>query len=469
MAYRVTLLSKSGPSLMKSGVALLMATLTIGVLHSFTVALHQEVASLHLATAVIFAYFLKQMTLDGPLPYGFRVGNWGLLAFFVQLFLERGIPAWPQLLDAQVLDPLYVTLGSPARYSPETAVGQLVLLLSLMCSARRPTVAIWLLLLLIVMITLFAPLKALNVVRLSQSFSIFSTIAFVLCCLIQVVRLKDHSPLRPFLSLSRLGLLARTVLMAGLVAPWIFGLLLSLALQNPNPLEQAVLVLAISGSATALLVTHARMIETFWYELEHAATHDLLTGLMNRRGIAFLLDEHSPKTRPYGVILLDIDHFKGINDTFGHMEGDRVLSEVGARIAEVAAQSQATAARWGGEEFIMLLPGSNLAELIELAETTRRAMDGIPLGLHPDAPDTVRLSCGLSRTDRSEASLDPAIARADAALYNAKRFGRDRLCVHVPDTSLPVVQTGPKPKATDAVFAPTELDLSKAAANKSRV
>ncbi|MBX7495448.1 GGDEF domain-containing protein [Qipengyuania sp. 6B39] len=163
-------------------------------------------------------------------------------------------------------------------------------------------------------------------------------------------------------------------------------------------------------------------------EARRIANTDVLTGLANRRSAMAALDRAVVASRlggkPLGLIVFDIDHFKAINDTHGHATGDRVLAEIG-RIAALQARDGQCAARIGGEEFLLILPGANetaaagAAERLRLAVESGTAMAGIP---------AVTASIGHAMLGPSDTSLT-LFARADAALYAAKKAGRNRVAL----------------------------------------
>jgi diguanylate cyclase (GGDEF)-like protein len=156
------------------------------------------------------------------------------------------------------------------------------------------------------------------------------------------------------------------------------------------------------------------------------ATTDELTGLSNRRHMNELLadEERRAPARPACVALLDIDFFKQINDHHGHAAGDAVLRAVAVRLRAGLARG-ATLARWGGEEFLVLLPAVALDEAQALIESLRAAMAGLVVpGIDPDL--RVSFSAGIA----ARLGIEPfsaTINRADKALYGAKAAGRNRV------------------------------------------
>jgi tRNA (guanine-N(7)-)-methyltransferase len=160
-------------------------------------------------------------------------------------------------------------------------------------------------------------------------------------------------------------------------------------------------------------------------ELEHLATHDSLTGALNRRALIEAAElELARCRRNHGImalLMIDLDHFKAINDTHGHPVGDRVLVDFVARVKNLLRQPDRFG-RFGGEEFVALLPETPLNEARLVAERLRAMIEANTADL-PRC--TVSIGVSVSRLD--DAGLDNIITRADAALYQAKRAGRNRV------------------------------------------
>lgn len=161
--------------------------------------------------------------------------------------------------------------------------------------------------------------------------------------------------------------------------------------------------------------------------LREAAIQDKLTGLYNRRHGEQLLAEAFKnamlKERPLNVIVCDIDHFKQINDRFGHLAGDRVLAKFG-QILRQSVRGNDAVIRWGGEEFVILINDCPQAPAIERVERIRGCIEA-----HQDeVVGSVTMSFGLATLIQGE-TIEQAVARADAALYEAKHAGRNRLSV----------------------------------------
>jgi diguanylate cyclase (GGDEF)-like protein len=159
------------------------------------------------------------------------------------------------------------------------------------------------------------------------------------------------------------------------------------------------------------------------------ATHDALTEVWNRGYILETLDREIARSRrenaSLGVLIADLDHFKSVNDIYGHLVGDAVLQEVTRRMQSDARPYDAVG-RYGGEEFLILLPGCDADETAEKAERVRRLITQRPVETTA-GPVNVTISFGaVSISDWPEDSANQILQLADAALYRAKREGRNR-------------------------------------------
>jgi len=166
-------------------------------------------------------------------------------------------------------------------------------------------------------------------------------------------------------------------------------------------------------------------------KLEKAANTDALTGLANRRQVFERLNElwslAERHDHSIACIMLDVDHFKRVNDTHGHATGDEVLKIV-ARIIAKQVRRYDVCGRFGGEEFIIICPETTLEEAGKLAERVRAAIEAQPLPVD-DAFIAVRLSAGVATRRPEGATPDGMIAEADAMLYHAKQNGRNQVWV----------------------------------------
>jgi diguanylate cyclase (GGDEF)-like protein len=175
------------------------------------------------------------------------------------------------------------------------------------------------------------------------------------------------------------------------------------------------------------LIAHNRELLDQTQTLERIATTDALTGVLNRRAIDAVVGNvwvrYRQTRQPFGLVLADIDHFKGVNDTFGHVAGDRALLEVARRLAGRLRQSDAIG-RYGGEEFLMVIDAVDSTELLEAAEQLRAALAGTPFDL--GSPVDVTASFGVVQAHEDAGSAADLVQHADRALYAAKAAGRNR-------------------------------------------
>ncbi|OPG81504.1 GGDEF domain-containing protein, partial [Stutzerimonas stutzeri] len=168
-----------------------------------------------------------------------------------------------------------------------------------------------------------------------------------------------------------------------------------------------------------------------------------LTQLANRRRFDSVLDEEIRRARrsgsPLAVLLADIDHFKRINDSYGHPFGDECLRQVAAVLMAHCQRAGDLAARYGGEEFVVLLPASDQRQAVVLAERIRQDIERLQLR-HGDLPVALTISLGVATLGSTCASAEALLAAADAALYAAKHAGRNRV-VCAPEAA--IGETGP--------------------------
>ncbi|MFZ5733785.1 MAG: diguanylate cyclase domain-containing protein [Pseudomonadota bacterium] len=165
------------------------------------------------------------------------------------------------------------------------------------------------------------------------------------------------------------------------------------------------------------------------------ATNDLISGLANRRGFQSRLDfewyraEQNEKT--LALLMIDVDHFKLFNDTYGHPVGDACLSQVGEALASVAHETRGFAARYGGEEFALLLPETDIAEAFMIGELVRSRIAGLAIPHAGSIYHHVTVSVGVAFTSPNATQTpNDLVEAADAALYAAKNRGRNAVITH---------------------------------------
>jgi diguanylate cyclase (GGDEF)-like protein len=165
-------------------------------------------------------------------------------------------------------------------------------------------------------------------------------------------------------------------------------------------------------------------------QLQHLATIDGLTSIPNRRAFDMRLDSEWNRakrtSRSIALLLVDIDHFKQYNDTYGHLAGDDCLRRVARSIAAAATRSSDFVARYGGEEFAVFLPEADVEEAWSIAERTRMAVLELAIPHERSAERCVTISVGLAAWTPTPAQAPSAlVAAADGALYDSKRSGRN--------------------------------------------
>jgi diguanylate cyclase (GGDEF)-like protein len=201
-------------------------------------------------------------------------------------------------------------------------------------------------------------------------------------------------------------------------------------LANAFSQQEIRLAEAVSAQA-ALSIANARL----YQETLELSFTDSLTGVANRRQLFLRLDQELSRSVRFGdpltVLMLDLDLFKQINDQHGHTVGDGVLRAVAA-VLKRNLRKVDLLARYGGEEFCVLLPRAAKPEALEVAEKLRRAVAAASLpGPEKDKPLSVTISIGVASLGTDAADSAGLVEKADAALYEAKRLGRDRVAAGV--------------------------------------
>jgi diguanylate cyclase (GGDEF)-like protein len=183
-------------------------------------------------------------------------------------------------------------------------------------------------------------------------------------------------------------------------------------------------LLGLLAGVTGLAVSHVTRLRA----TQQMADQDALTGTFTKRVVHARLAEEMARSeaeaRPLSLLLLDIDHFKTYNDTRGHVEGDAALRQVG-HVLSASIREDDTAARYGGDEFLVLLPGATKERAQAVAEHLRRTVEGLGLDL--------TLSAGIATFPEDAASGVGLVRAADHALYEAKAAGRNRVVAARPD------------------------------------
>ena len=233
----------------------------------------------------------------------------------------------------------------------------------------------------------------------------------------------------PFVMLATLAVFPLTVLeslfyLLGVGLVFLLGRALGGVLLSPSTLHDAWLLGLLAGMALWVQVAQIHMLLRLYRE----ATRDALTGLVNRRVLARWLDvelaRREQSDAPLSVMLFDLDLFKRINDTHGHLAGDRVLRAFAALLAQSCGEHGRLAGRYGGEEFLVILPGEDAGRARELAERIRAACEEVVLLGSGGEALRFTTSVGVAEHRRGE-STEEFLSRVDGGLYSAKEAGRN--------------------------------------------
>ena len=178
-------------------------------------------------------------------------------------------------------------------------------------------------------------------------------------------------------------------------------------------------------------------------ELRRASRRDALTGLLNRGALDEALADEEHRARrlraSFAVMMIDVDHFKAVNDRYGHATGDRALQHVAA-VMSAQVRDIDRLGRYGGEEFLMVLPATALMEAAAVAERLRQ---DVAASFLAGAPSPLRLTVSIGVTEWiGDDQVEEVLRRADAALYRAKATGRDRVELGRVSAACPVATAG---------------------------
>jgi diguanylate cyclase (GGDEF)-like protein len=194
-----------------------------------------------------------------------------------------------------------------------------------------------------------------------------------------------------------------------------------------NPLNIGVPLMYMTVTLVFQLTLVSLVMSQLVLSMRRLARRDPLTGLLNRRAIDDLLDDEAHRASRLGstfsVLMLDVDHFKAINDHHGHAAGDRALQHL-ATLLSGQMRDIDRVARYGGEEFVVLLPATDAAEAAVLAERLRERVASLPASWEDQAMP-LTISIGVAQWSGEKEGLRALLAQADDALYRAKSRGRN--------------------------------------------
>lgn len=329
--------------------------------------------------------------------------------------------------------------GSPITFGWNTALAVVVAAIAgLSQTIRRPTLSQ------VLAIVALAP-PMVSVVGYSYglrdfygAMSIYTTLILIAICVAIVLSTAHQAFVSVALNNYTAGRLARHLLLAVVAIPFAGGILVVRMSDFDNDIPVALLVVCVALGNMA--VTFRAMLEIERLDKarrrherisDFEATHDALTALANRRSFVLAATHEFARAQRFGsklsLCMIDIDHFKEVNDQYGHQVGDQVLACVG-RILPNSCRNVDVVGRYGGEEFVALLPETGLDGAFHWAETLRSA---IKLETFHDAAGnsfSVTISVGVTEKTATDDKFEELIGRADEALYAAKAAGRNRTC-----------------------------------------
>jgi diguanylate cyclase (GGDEF)-like protein len=249
-----------------------------------------------------------------------------------------------------------------------------------------------------------------------------------------IIWLFAYPPIIFYISESRVGVLACSAGFAAVIL--LFSPLGDFLFEPPHSTSFRITMVAVLGfeMVTCYILDQSRRRSKLGLlklaaEFEYAAKHDALTGLANRREALEQLDieyqRYLRNSRPFSVLLMDIDLFKSVNDNYGHHVGDELIILV-ARTLREQCRKVDTLARWGGEEYLVLLPETNTKDALSSANRIREAFATKSVNTEQGQVQAT-ISIGVASIRGSE-SIDRLLQRSDEALYRAKSEGRNRAC-----------------------------------------
>lgn len=249
-----------------------------------------------------------------------------------------------------------------------------------------------------------------------------------------IIWLFAYPPIIFYISEAKVGVIACSAGLAGVTL--LFSPLGDLVFDSPYSTSFRLTMLSVLGfeMSTCYVLDQSRRRSKLGLlklasEFEYAAKHDALTGIANRREaheqLEAELQRYLRNSRAFSVLLMDIDLFKSVNDNYGHQVGDETIVMV-ARTLQEHSRKVDTLARWGGEEYLALLPETDTAEAILTANRIRQTIASTPIETQ-DGSINATISVGVSTIHGAE-SVDRLLQRADEALYRAKTLGRNKVC-----------------------------------------
>lgn len=335
-----------------------------------------------------------------------------MVGILIQRLLEIFVPGWPFLLRPQIMVDYWFVPYAPERMSALCALGLITLHLALLTETRWRQVAVAFTFAAFCLAIFSITALTVDIAFLPNKHSSFAALLIALGAVSMALRLGGKRPFNVFFKRNPLGLgLCVGAFVIGSEPFW-----LGLVAAQFDLTDHALAVVKLGA-----LLWLSSTIDSNQEKLLRAADVDHLTGLLNRHGLA----RQRMDTTYHGVLMLDIDNFKTLNDALGHVAGDRLLVGVSKALAGCLSESE-TLIRWGGDEFMVLSEYWCPAHLQALSERLRKAVARLPPVAADKGLGAVTISIGFTMIDPETKGFDGAVSRADQALYAAKKAGRNQ-------------------------------------------
>lgn len=345
-----------------------------------------------------------------------------MVGILIQRLLEIFVPGWPFLLRPQIMVDHWFVPYAPERMSALCALGLITLHLALLTETRWRQVAVAFTFAAFCVAIFYINALTVDIAFFPNKHSSFAALLIALGAVSMALRLGGKRPFNVFFKRNPLGLgLCVGAFVIGSEPFWL-GLVAAQFDPTDHALAAAVgnAICAIAVVKLGALLWLSSTIDSNQEKLLRAADVDHLTGLLNRHGLA----RQRMVTTYHGVLMLDIDNFKTLNDALGHVAGDRLLVGVSKALAGCLSESE-TLIRWGGDEFMVLSEYWCPAHLQALSERLRKAVASLPPVAADKGLGAVTISIGFTMIDPETKGFDGAVSRADQALYAAKQAGRN--------------------------------------------
>lgn len=417
------------------GLAILVVVIA-GTFHDFLYSGGQLFASLHPISAIGYAALGIGLLVRRRLQRGcwiWSLVSGAVIAVSLQRVAEAFIPGWFDVLNAPVFQGWKAAAGFTGSFSTGTAIALAALHASLGMVTRSRAVALACLAIAWAgtMFNLFA--LSFQLILWQGALSQFSLAAMLFGSAALTALLRSAPLLRPLFSRAPYGSNTRTLAMAAVLVPWVTG---AFYVRNAQVIQEQVFGLQFAFALVCwimlglvLVIGHA--MEGWSAALKQAIRNDPLIRLKTRQGLSESL---KTVTDHQGVILFDLDNFETFGEVHGHETADQMMRDI-ARGTSKSLRHTDILARWGGTQFLAVLPVPNEDGLTVAAERLRALVDSLNPAHFGSNEPRVTASFGVSMVEGSETNIDGASKRAEEALFAAKALGRNRV---VRSSTLPI-------------------------------